>query len=94
MAGFWGKFYVIAAAVKANMMLLAIVAVVASVVAAFYYIRIVIVMFVKEPNERFLAIDGKIGAVMALATLFVLFFIVYPSPLVEAAAQAAKSLRL
>lgn len=94
LAGFWGKFYVIAAAVKANMLALAVVAVLASVVAAFYYIRIVIVMFVKEPKERFLAIDGKIGAVMALATLFVLFFIVYPSPLVEAAAQAAKSLRL
>lgn len=94
MAGFWGKFYVIAAAVKADMILLAIVAVLASVVAAFYYIRIVIVMFVKEPKEKFLGIDGKVGAVMALATIFVLFFIVYPSPLVDAAAQAAKSLRL
>lgn len=94
LAGFWGKFYVIAAAVKADMLLLAIVAVLASVVAAFYYIRIVIVMFVKEPKERFLAIDAKVGAVMMLAALFVVFFIVYPSPLVEAAAQAAKSLRL
>ncbi len=94
LAGFWGKFYVIAAAIKANMTALAIVAVLASVVAAYYYIRIVIVMFVKEPKEKFLAIDGKIGTVMALATAFVLFFIVYPSPLVEAAAQAAKSLRL
>ena len=94
LAGFWGKFYVIAAAVKANMLPLAIVAVLASVVAAFYYIRIVIVMFVKEPKEKFLAIDGKVGTVMVLATLFVLLFIVYPSPLVEAAAQAAKSLRL
>jgi NADH-quinone oxidoreductase subunit N len=94
LAGFWGKFYVIAAAVKADMLLLAIVAVLASVVAAFYYIRIVIVMFVKEPKEKFSAIDGKIGAIMVLATIFVVFFIVHPSPLVEAAAQAAKSLRL
>jgi hypothetical protein len=31
---------------------------------------------------------------MVLATIFVVFFIVHPSPLVEAAAQAAKSLRL
>ena len=94
LAGFWGKFYVIAAAVKADMIPLAIVAVLSSVVAAFYYIRIVIVMFVKEPKEKFLAIDGKIGTVMVLATIFVVLFIVYPSPLVEAAAQAAKSLRL
>ncbi|MGD9670071.1 MAG: NADH-quinone oxidoreductase subunit NuoN [Hyphomicrobiaceae bacterium] len=94
LAGFWGKFYVIAAAVKADMILLAVVAVLASVVAAFYYIRIVIVMFVKEPKDKFIGIDGKIGAVMMLATIFVVLFIVYPSPLVEAAAQAAKSLRL
>ena len=94
LAGFWGKFYVIAAAVKADMIPLAIVAVLSSVVAAFYYIRIVIVMFVKEPKEKFLAIDGKIGTVMVLATIFVVLFIVYPSPMMEAAAQAAKSLRL
>ncbi|MGD9784193.1 MAG: NADH-quinone oxidoreductase subunit NuoN [Hyphomicrobiaceae bacterium] len=94
LAGFWGKFYVIAAAIKANMTALAIVAVLASVVAAFYYIRIVLVMFVREPKERFLPIDGKVGVVMALATAFVVLFIVYPGPLVEAAALAAKSLRL
>ncbi|MCB1504754.1 MAG: NADH-quinone oxidoreductase subunit NuoN [Hyphomicrobiaceae bacterium] len=94
LAGFWGKFYVIAAAVKADMLTLAVIAVLASVVAAFYYIRIVIVMFVKEPKEKFLGVDAKTGAVMALAAIFVVFFIVYPSPLVDAAAQAAKSLRL
>ena len=94
LAGFWGKFYVIAAAVKANMTTLAVIAVLASVVAAFYYIRIVLVMFVEEPKEKFLAVEGKVAVVMALATIFVLGFIVYPGPLVEAAAAAAKSLRL
>ena len=94
LAGFWGKFYVIAAAVKANMFPLAVVAVLASVVSAFYYLRIVIIMFVREPKEKFRQIDGKVGTIMALATIFVLFFIVYPSPLVDAAAQAARSLRL
>ena len=94
LAGFWGKFYVIAAAVKANMTTLAVIAVLASVVAAFYYIRIVLVMFVEEPKEKFLSVDGKVGIVMALAAVFVLGFIVYPGPIVEAAAAAAKSLRL
>ncbi len=94
LAGFWGKFYVIAAAVKADLLALAVIAVLASVVAAFYYIRIVLVMFVKEPKERFLNVEGKVGFVMALATLFVIGFIVYPGPIVEAAAAAAKSLRL
>ena len=94
LAGFWGKFYVIAAAIKADMTALAIVAVLSSVIAAFYYIRIVLVMFVREPKERFLPIDGKVGMVMAAATAFVVLFIVYPGPLVDAAAAAAKSLRL
>ncbi|MFV0369441.1 MAG: NADH-quinone oxidoreductase subunit NuoN [Hyphomicrobiaceae bacterium] len=94
LAGFWGKFYVIAAAVKADMIPLAVVAVLASVVSAFYYLRIVIIMFVREPKEKFLQIDVKVGTIMALATIFVLFFIVYPAPLVDAAALAARSLRL
>jgi len=94
LAGFRGKFSVIAAAIKAGMTTLAVIAVLASVIAAFYYIRIVLVMFVREPKERFLPVEPKLGFVMAVATIFVLGFIVYPGPLVQAAAAAARSLRL
>jgi len=43
--GFFGKFYVLKAAIDANLTWLAIIGVIASVIAAFYYIRIVFYMY-------------------------------------------------
>lgn len=93
LAGFWGKFYVFAAAIKSELYLLAVIGVIASVIGAYYYLRIVKIMFFDEAREKFLPIDFKAGLVMAVAGIFVLFFIVVPAPLVDAAAAAAKSLR-
>jgi len=93
LAGFWGKFYVFAAAIKAELYPLAVIGVVASVIGAYYYLRIVKIMFFDEPKEKFSAVSGKLGFVMWISGVFVLGFIVFPAPLVEAAAMAAKSLR-
>ena len=48
LVGFFGKFYVLKAAVDANMAWLAVAGVVASVIGAFYYIRIVFLMYFGE----------------------------------------------
>jgi NADH-quinone oxidoreductase subunit N len=48
--GFWGKYYVFLAAVEAGLVPLAITGAVASVVGAFYYLRIVMLIYVKEPG--------------------------------------------
>ncbi len=93
LAGFFAKFYVFAAAVKAGLYPLAIIGVLASVVGAYYYLRIVKIMFFDEARDKFLKIEPYTGFVMLLAAVFVLGFIVVPSPLVDAAALAAKSLR-
>ncbi|MES2144075.1 MAG: NADH-quinone oxidoreductase subunit NuoN, partial [Pseudomonadota bacterium] len=45
MVGFFGKFYVLQAAVDANMTWLAIAGAVASVIGAYYYLRIVYLMY-------------------------------------------------
>jgi len=93
LAGFWAKWYVFLAAVKAGLWPLAIIGVIASVVGCYYYLRIVKVMFFDDAKEGFLPVQGKVGFVMALAGLFVLFYVVYPAPLVDAATVAAKALR-
>ncbi len=93
LAGFWGKFYVFAAAMKAELYPLAVIGVIASVIGAYYYLRIVKIMFFDEPKEKFAPISGSIGFVMTVSAIFVLGFIVVPWPLIEAAALAAKSLR-
>jgi NADH-quinone oxidoreductase subunit N len=92
LAGFFAKFYVFAAAVKEGLWGLAVFGVLASVVGAYYYVRIVKVMFFDAPKEAFLGVPAKAGLVMALAGLFVLLYVAWPAPLVEAAGAAAKTL--
>ena len=94
LAGFFAKFYVFAAAIKAELYALAVIGVLASVVGAFYYIRIVKVMFFDEAKPRFIPAAPYVRVVMIAACLFVLLYAVYPAPLVDAAAAAAQSLKL
>ena len=51
MLGFFGKFYVLKAAVDANMTWLALAGAVASVIGAFYYLRIVFYMYFGSEGE-------------------------------------------
>ena len=92
LAGFFAKFYVFLAAIKAGLYALAVIGVLASVVGAYYYLPIVKVMYFDEPAPAFVPMRGELKAVLAVSGLFVLLFFVYPAPLVEAAAAAAKSL--
>jgi NADH-quinone oxidoreductase subunit N len=60
LVGFFGKFYVLRAAVEANMTWLAVAGVVASVIGAFYYLRIVFYMYFGEEGD---GIDGHMTPV-------------------------------
>jgi NADH-quinone oxidoreductase subunit N len=92
MAGFFAKFYVLDAAVKAGLTPLAIIGVLASVVGAFYYLRVVKIMFFDEPADRFTEAEPAVRWVMALSAFLVVFYVVYPSALIDAAAIAARAL--
>jgi len=92
LAGFFAKFYVFLAAVDAKLYALAVIGVVSSVVGAFYYLRIVKLMYMDEPAGAFLPMPNELRLVLGICGLFVIFFFLYPSPLVAAAQIAAKSL--
>src|SRR5882757_6476171 len=92
LAGFFAKFYVFLAAIKAGLFTLAIIGVLASVVGAYYYLAIVKVMYFDEPGKAFDSMPFELKAVLGVAGLFNLLFFVYPGPLIEAATTAAKSL--
>jgi len=93
LAGFFGKWYVFAAAIHAKLYWLAIVGVLSSVVSAYYYLRIVKVMYFDEPAQPFEQPMGRsMALVLAGTALFVLFFCVYPGPLVASAETAASAL--
>jgi NADH-quinone oxidoreductase subunit N len=92
LAGFFAKFYVFVAAVKEGLWTLAIIGVLASVVGAYYYLLIVKVMYFDQPKPAFAPMPQELKAVLAVTGLFNLLFFVYPAPLLDAAAAAAKSL--
>jgi NADH-quinone oxidoreductase subunit N len=92
LAGFFAKFYVFLAAIKAGLFTLAVVGVVTSVVGAYYYLAIVKTMYFDEPARSFAPMPYELRFVLAVAGLSNLLFFVYPGPLIEAATTAAKSL--
>jgi NADH-quinone oxidoreductase subunit N len=92
LAGFFAKFYVFLAAIKAGLYALAVIGVLASVVGCYYYLAIVKVMYFDEPREGFEPMPAELKAVLGVSGLFVLLFFIYPAPLVNAAATAARSL--
>ena len=92
LAGFFAKWYVFVAAIQAGLYPLAVIGVVLSVVAAFYYLRIVKLMYFDEPRVTFDRAAPGVTAVLALSSLAIVFFWVFPGPVVDAATAAAKSL--
>jgi NADH-quinone oxidoreductase subunit N len=49
--GFFGKFYIFYAALKANLIWLSVLGLLNSAVAAYYYLRLLVVMYMHEPGE-------------------------------------------
>ncbi|WP_315833008.1 NADH-quinone oxidoreductase subunit NuoN [Bradyrhizobium prioriisuperbiae] len=92
LAGFFAKFYVFLAAIKAGLFTLAVIGVLSSVVGAFYYLTIIKTMYFDEPVGAVDPVRIELRAVLAIAGTFTILFFVYPAPLVKAAAAAAKSL--
>src|SRR5271154_1374828 len=49
-AGFFGKFYVFKAAVNSHLIWLAVLMAANSIIGAYYYFRLIVVMYMREPN--------------------------------------------
>jgi NADH-quinone oxidoreductase subunit N len=92
LAGFFAKFYVFLAAIKAGFYVLAVIGVLASVVGAYYYLTIIKVMYFDEAVEGFYAMPVELKVVLAICGLFNILFFLYPAPLIGAASAAAHSL--
>jgi NADH-quinone oxidoreductase subunit N len=92
LAGFFAKFYVFVAAIKAGLYLLAILGVVTSVVGAYYYLFIVKLMYFDEPVGEFEQMPYELRVVLAICGLFNILFCLDPAPLVGVASAAAHSL--
>jgi NADH-quinone oxidoreductase subunit N len=93
LVGFFGKFYVLLAAVDAGLVWLAVAGVIASVIGAFYYLRIVYLMYFGEPVE---GLDGRMPMLhwgfLGASSLAMIVGIVNLFGVESIAAQAAATL--
>ncbi len=70
--GFWAKFEVFEAAVRAGLFPLAVIGIVASVIGAFYYLKIVKTMYFDAPAPAFARGTGPVeGGLIVLTAAFI-----------------------
>ena len=84
---FWGKIYVMQAAVNAGYIWLAIVMGLNSAIAAYYYLKLVVYMFLKDPvkdvDTVYYNISKPLMAIIGFATAATVAAIFYVQPLVS-----------
>jgi len=68
LTGFFGKLYILQAAVESDLGWLAILLVVTSVVSAFYYLRVIVQMFMSDPEAEAASGDAPSADVADLHT--------------------------
>ena len=86
-AGFVGKFYVFRSAVDAGQIWLVVIAAINTAISAFYYLRVVVTMYMKEPEEEldFHAYPKLLVFALLIITIGVVLIGVLPSYFLEPA---------
>jgi NADH-quinone oxidoreductase subunit N len=90
--GFFGKFYIFKAALDSNLVWLTVFGLLNGAVAAYYYLRILVVMYMKEPGEATLSLQPLgvgIGATLWVAALGTLVLGIFPSVLLNFATASS-----
>jgi len=85
--GFVGKVQIFLQLLEGRMYITAVIALIFSLVALYFYINVIIVMYMREPEEEIKDI-GKLGISpvwlsLGLTAAFVIILGVLPSPLLE-----------
>jgi NADH-quinone oxidoreductase subunit N len=90
--GFFGKFYIFKAALDANLVWLTVLGLLNSAIAAYYYLRILVVMYMREPGETMEDLPPA-GALLQIAVygsaVGTLLLGIFPSLVLDFANRAA-----
>jgi NADH-quinone oxidoreductase subunit N len=89
-AGFVGKFYLFGAAVRSGYIWLAVIGVLNSAVAAYYYLRLIVYMYMREPDGApTVAVATPAAAVALLVSAWVTLQLgLWPGPVLTLAQHA------
>ena len=83
-AGFFGKYYIFIAAIKSHLTWLAIVGVLSSVISVYFYLRIVVLMYFKEPESEFVLEKSNAGLLaVIISALLVIIIGVAPGSIIS-----------
>lgn len=89
-AGFAGKFYIFAGAIKEGYIWLAVLGILTSAISLYYYLRVLVVMYFRDPVEDFAWVKMPAGAMISivLAIVGVLLLGIIPGPVMDLARLA------
>jgi NADH-quinone oxidoreductase subunit N len=92
--GFFAKFYVFSAALKANLVWLTIIGVINSAVGAYYYLRIIVAIYMKEGHDEtpLPAVPVAVGLALALSVVATVYLGVLPGRVLGIAQHSASQL--
>jgi NADH-quinone oxidoreductase subunit N len=92
--GFFAKLYILLASVDAGLTWLAVIIVLNAALAAFYYLRVIVYMYMRDPETDPAPIErssfGSIG--LALSVIGVLVLGIFPAPILDLLRTSAASL--
>jgi len=91
--GFFAKFYVFSAALQANLVGLVIIGVLNSAIGAYYYLRIIVVMYMREPRGEIQVspVPAGLGAALAISLATTIYLGILPGRVLQYAAQTASA---
>ena len=90
--GFFGKFYIFKAALDSNLVWLTVLGLLNSAVAAYYYLRILVVMYMREPGEAASAVEPLplgLRAALVIPALGTLFLGIFPAWVLDFAGRSS-----
>ena len=83
-AGFFGKYYIFIAAIKADLTWLAIIGVISSAISVYFYLRIVVYMYFRDSEENFAISDSKTGlTAVILSSILVILLGLFPGTILQ-----------
>ncbi len=94
LAGFVSKFYLFGSAVRAGYIWLTVIAVLNSAVAAYYYLRVIVFMYMREPEGESMAVTPSFagGLALAIALVGIVLLGLIPAPFADLAQAAVAPL--
>jgi NADH-quinone oxidoreductase subunit N len=83
-AGFFGKFYVFKAAVSSHLIWLAVLMAINSVIGAYYYLRLIVVMYMRDPSAEAASLTPArfpltVNLVLMVAVAGTIYFGLFPN---------------